>query len=220
LAENRKCFDRVVPRDQDFDKRKYKGIFRFRFFRFNTWVEVVVDDLLPTRNGKLIYLRSRETNEFWGPLLEKAYAKLYGSYKELDGGLAVEAGVDFTGGIPEVISLDARPSDEEKKLFSKLKGVSQQKDERFLSSSLEGRSNMGLEARHAYSITGFFELMQRDGRKVRLVRVRNPHGNEDEWRGAWGDKDEDRWSLISDADKQKLKIFLKTETLQMRLFRE
>ena len=35
LAENRKCFDRVVPRDQDFDKRKYKGIFRFRFFRFN-----------------------------------------------------------------------------------------------------------------------------------------------------------------------------------------
>ena len=65
--------------------------------------------------------------------------------------------------------------------------------------------------RHAYSITGFFELMQRDGRKVRLVRVRNPHGNEDEWRGDWGDKDEDRWSLISDADKQKLKIVKKND---------
>ena len=74
LAENGRCFDRVVPRDQDFDKGKYKGIFRFRFFRlnpydfssmycfdrFNSWVEVVVDDLLPTRNGKLIYLRSRQ----------------------------------------------------------------------------------------------------------------------------------------------------------------
>ena len=67
--------------------------------------------------------------------------------QELDGGLAVEAGVDFTGGIPEVISLDAQTSDKEKKrLFSTLKGVSQH-DERFLSSSLEGRSGMGLEAR-------------------------------------------------------------------------
>ena len=32
LAENRKCFDRVVPSGQDF-KRNYKGVFRFRFFR-------------------------------------------------------------------------------------------------------------------------------------------------------------------------------------------
>jgi len=26
------------------------------------------------------------------------------------------------------------------------------------------------------------------GRKVELVRVRNPWGNEREWEGAWGDK--------------------------------
>ena len=34
LAENRECFDRVVPQKQDF-KNNYKGIFRFRFFRFS-----------------------------------------------------------------------------------------------------------------------------------------------------------------------------------------
>ena len=68
-------------------------------------MELVIDDKLPTRNGHLVYLKARDSNEFWSPLLEKAYAKLYGSYQALDGGLSIEAAVDLTGGIPEVINL-------------------------------------------------------------------------------------------------------------------
>ena len=64
----------------------------------------------------MIYLRSNSPNEFWAPLLEKAYAKLHGSYAALEGGVTIDAAVDFTGGIPEVESWDgagARTGEEE-----------------------------------------------------------------------------------------------------------
>ena len=47
--------------------------------------------------------------------------------------------------------------------------------------------NLGLQARHAYTITKLVALKSRSG-TIPLIRLRNPHGNAREWKGAWSDK--------------------------------
>ena len=48
LAENKHFISQVIPSGQSFHK-SYQGIFKFRFYRLGEWVEIVIDDRLPTR---------------------------------------------------------------------------------------------------------------------------------------------------------------------------
>ena len=76
------------------------GAYELRLCVSGTWVPVVVDDYLPCdSDGCLIGISSTNPNEIWAPLLEKAWAKLYGGYDRLERGSSLTALADLTGGM-------------------------------------------------------------------------------------------------------------------------
>ena len=63
------------------------GIYLVRFFINGNETPVIVDDYLPcNRNGQPAFASSRD-EELWVSILEKAWAKLHGSYARTEGGL-------------------------------------------------------------------------------------------------------------------------------------
>ncbi|XP_022380973.1 calpain-12 [Enhydra lutris kenyoni] len=182
---------RVVPPGQGFQD-DYAGVFHFQLWQFGRWVDVVVDDRLPVREGKLMFVRSHQRNEFWAPLLEKAYAKLHGSYEVMRGGHMNEAFVDFTGGVGEVLYL----RQDIPGLFSAVRHALAKESlvgATALSDRGEYRTEDGLVKGHAYSVTGTYKVTL-GFTKVRLLRLRNPWGRV-EWTGAWSDSCP-RWDAL------------------------
>ncbi|XP_047321349.1 calpain-type cysteine protease DEK1-like [Impatiens glandulifera] len=166
-----------------------EGIYTVRFCIQGEWVPVVVDDWIPCElPSKPAFATSRKGNEVWVSLLEKAYAKLHGSYEALEGGLVQDALVDLTGGAGEEIDMRSSQAQIDLasgRLWSQLLLF---KQAGFLlgagspSGSDVHISSSGIVQGHAYSL---LQVREVDGHK--LVQVRNPWANEVEWNGPWSD---------------------------------
>ncbi|CAM9576678.1 unnamed protein product [Lampetra planeri] len=193
---------KVVPMKQSFHE-DYAGIFLFRFCQYGEWVDVHVDDRLPTQNGQLVFVQSGTGNEFWSALLEKAYAKLNGCYEALAYGFPIEALCDFTGGVGETFTMDRAPHDY-------WDGISRAiKKGAIICCGIKARGRgeketpVGLVEGHAYSITGVVKLKFPE-KTVQLIRVRNPYGKV-EYTGPWSDGST-TWNEVSEEERKHLHV--------------
>ncbi|XP_072248498.1 calpain-12 [Leuresthes tenuis] len=205
LTQHPKLFVKVVPPNQSL-KESYVGIFHFRFWQYGEWVEVVVDDRLPVREGHLLFSYSHTRNEFWSALVEKAYAKLVGSYGSLKGGNISEGMEDFTGGIAYSLPVSSRtPQVLWRSLTAALSRGS------LLSCFIQATSTFdigkvtrdGLIKGHAYAITDT-DKVKKASDEILLLRLRNPWGFV-EYRGPWSDKGKE-WNNVDQSEKERIEL--------------
>lgn len=151
-------------------------------------------------------------NEIWVMLLEKACAKLMGSYQAMNGGSSLYAWAMLTGSTDAFIFQKSEEEWAPMKIteFTSTCGYSGffedklDKDEMFDKlDELDGSGYMaccgcgtydggiggepqltnGLVSGHAFTVVSLHRISD----DVKLVQIRNPWGNEVEWSGAWSD---------------------------------
>merc|ERR1719446_1734474 len=182
------------------DSNKDKGIYTFKFSKAGKWRYVHIDDRIPCiKSGKVMYAHSKDPNETWVMLMEKAYAKLHGSYQNLVSGY-IDFGLrDMTGGA--TMKLKFKNKKVAKmiaggQLWTMLKGWKQEGS--LMGCSLSGGGTehdigMGILAGHAYGILDLREVSveetdEMDAFEGKMLRIRNPWGMR-EWKGDWCDND-------------------------------
>ncbi|CAH0563874.1 unnamed protein product [Brassicogethes aeneus] len=212
LALTPKFLDRVVPPEQGFDTTaSYCGVFIFRFWHFGEWRDIVIDDRLPTYKGRLVHLHSSNNTDFWAALLEKAYAKFYGCYENLQQGSTTRALQDLTGGIVQSFGLTHQDRFLTFQVLNSavprssllIATITQEKDNK-----RQLRLRNGLITHHAYSVTGLARVRGATG-ETPLVRLRNPWAR-GEWTGAWSERSWE-WDGLSNRDKELLSVRVTNE---------
>ena len=196
LAEKPERIERL------FDTPYYDptGHYKIKMRNMGEMQEIIIDDFIPcTETGEIAFSRSKtetdtrignkEVAELWVILLEKAWAKKFGSYYSIDAGYNSDVLTDLTGAPCKLMST------QEEGIWEEIKG-SDEKGYIIAASTGEDTGPdavgiNGLVGSHAYAVIRVAEVSTPAGEE-RILKIRNPWG-QTEWNGDWSDHS-DKWT--------------------------
>ena len=200
VAGNRDQLDRAFM-DRSHER---EGFFVLKFYRDDPmsdddWAVVIVDDRIPCdANGHPAFCRNRDEHVYWAMIVEKAYAKLCGSYEAMQGGTVVQGLEDLTGGVGYKFDLEKA----DKRQWIPPKGetpmrlweeiMEKMKTEHVVgcANNTKGQARpktekKGILLNRAYAVVtgGEFE----DNKLLKMRVPLNVDGTAKEWNGKWSD---------------------------------
>lgn len=176
------------------DRTNEHGIYAVVLKKNGESKEVVMDDYFPCYDYGAPCFSQANGNELWVLILEKAWAKLHGSYERIEAGHAHSVIRDLTGAPSFDVDIEEYGVDE---LWDRLVKAEQKN---YLMAASAGTTDasadileeLGLVAQHSYGLLKAVEAVDAFEDTIRLVLLRNPWGDF-EWKGDWGDNS-DLWT--------------------------
>lgn len=156
------------------------GIYSINMYNLGVPVSIVIDDYLPivTSWGDNNFMWMNSQKELWPIFAEKAFAKLMGNYRTIEGGFPTDSGVSWLGTPSVWYNTSTKTWD---LIWADVVSWDTAGDIMSVCTSV---SAMGIVGGHCYSLISDHILS--NGQK--LYRIRNPWG-QSEWTGAYADTD-------------------------------
>jgi hypothetical protein len=163
--------------------------------------QIILDDFFPyDKAGKAWKFAKTDQNEIWVLLLEKAWAKICGTYAKTIAGHTGDALRTLTGAPTQIFKHHEFERDMEG-FWNTIYDAD--KNNNIMCCSMGDAGNEeGLVSNHAYTLVGAYEVSEEENpdNKYRIVRIRNPWGQGDEPEKDWGD-DSENWNNICKETK-------------------